>query len=112
MALRIASWTFALVFLFVAILVWGIGGKLQCLLILGIALILVPPFRALVQNLTGLTVPWWGFALAGVSLWAGVMAAMLVGGAFAMIHGFFAITLKVNQVVSGLALTLLGNCLI
>jgi simple sugar transport system permease protein len=42
------------------------------------------------------------------SLWAGVLAAMLVGGIFAMIHGFFSITLRVNQVVSGLALTLFG----
>jgi ABC-type uncharacterized transport system permease subunit len=42
------------------------------------------------------------------SLWAGVIAAMLVAGAFALIHGFFAITLRVNQVVSGLALTLFG----
>ncbi len=42
------------------------------------------------------------------SLWAGVLAAMLVGGAFALIHGFFSIALRVNQVVSGLALTLFG----
>jgi simple sugar transport system permease protein len=42
------------------------------------------------------------------SLWAGVLAAMLVGGVFAMIHGFFSIALRVNQVVSGLALTLFG----
>lgn len=42
------------------------------------------------------------------SLWAGVLAAMLMGGILALIHGFFAITLRVNQVVSGLALTLFG----
>jgi len=42
------------------------------------------------------------------SLWAGVVAAMLVAGFFALIHGFFSITLRVNQVVSGLALTLFG----
>ena len=42
------------------------------------------------------------------SLWAGVFVAMLVGGIFAMIHGFFSIALRVNQVVSGLALTLFG----
>lgn len=42
------------------------------------------------------------------SLWAGVLAAMLMGGIFAMIHGFFSIALRVNQVVSGLALTLFG----
>ena len=41
-------------------------------------------------------------------LWAGVLAAMLVAGIFALIHGFFSITLRVNQVVSGLALTLFG----
>lgn len=42
------------------------------------------------------------------SLWLGVLAAMLVGALFALLHGIFAITLKVNQVVSGLALTLFG----
>lgn len=42
------------------------------------------------------------------SLWAGVLAAMLMAGLFSMIHGFFSITLRVNQVVSGLALTLFG----
>lgn len=42
------------------------------------------------------------------SLWLGVLAAMLMGGGFAIIHGFFSITLRVNQVVSGLALTLFG----
>jgi len=42
------------------------------------------------------------------SVWVGVVAAMLVGGIFATIHGFFSITLRVNQVVSGLALTLFG----
>jgi ABC-type uncharacterized transport system permease subunit len=51
-----------------------------------------------------------GFATtyATQSLWVGVLAAMAVGGILALIHGFFSITLKVNQVVSGLALTLLG----
>ena len=42
------------------------------------------------------------------SLDAAVLAAMLAGGIFAMIHGFFSISLRVNQVVSGLALTLFG----
>ena len=36
------------------------------------------------------------------------LLAILVGGAFAFIHAFMSITLKVNQVVSGLALTMLG----
>ena len=42
------------------------------------------------------------------SLWIGTLAAMLISGCFALIHGFFAISLRVNQVVSGLALTLFG----
>ena len=46
--------------------------------------------------------------LSSGSLWAGVSAAMLVSGVFALLHGFFCITLRVNQVVSGLALTLFG----
>lgn len=46
--------------------------------------------------------------LSSGSLWVGVPAAMLVSGLFALLHGFFSITLRVNQVVSGLALTLFG----
>ncbi len=42
------------------------------------------------------------------SIWTAPLAAILVGGLFAVIHGFFSITLRVNQVVSGLALTLFG----
>jgi simple sugar transport system permease protein len=51
-----------------------------------------------------------GFAAtyATESLWTGVLAAMAAAALFSLIHGVFAITLKVNQVVSGLALTLLG----
>jgi simple sugar transport system permease protein len=38
----------------------------------------------------------------------GVVAAALAGGLMALIHAFAAITLRVNQVVSGLAITMLG----
>lgn len=41
--------------------------------------------------------------------WLGIVAAMLAGGALAMIHAFLTITLQANQVVSGLALTLFGT---
>lgn len=40
--------------------------------------------------------------------WLGVLVAGAVGGAFSIIHAFATITLKANQVVSGLALTMLG----
>lgn len=41
--------------------------------------------------------------------WAGVLAAMLAGGAMASIHAFLTITMKANQTVSGLALTIFGT---
>jgi general nucleoside transport system permease protein len=40
--------------------------------------------------------------------WFGVLLAGIVGGAFALIHAFVSITLRANQVVSGLSLTMLG----
>lgn len=43
------------------------------------------------------------------SLAWGVAAAIIAGGCMGLIHAFMTITLKVNQVVSGLALTLFGT---
>jgi len=40
--------------------------------------------------------------------WLGILVAAVVGGGFSLIHAFASITLKANQVVSGLALTMLG----
>ncbi|HUS17758.1 MAG TPA: ABC transporter permease [Chloroflexia bacterium] len=40
---------------------------------------------------------------------AGALAAMLVGGALSLIHAVLTVTLRANQVVSGLALTLFGT---
>jgi ABC-type uncharacterized transport system permease subunit len=40
--------------------------------------------------------------------WIGAVAACVVGGLMATIHAFLTITLRANQVVSGLALTLFG----
>jgi general nucleoside transport system permease protein len=41
--------------------------------------------------------------------WAGVAVALLVGGGMALIHAFLTISLRADQVVSGLALTLFGT---
>lgn len=51
-----------------------------------------------------------GFAVTQTTgnLLLGIMAAALVGGLMALIHAFASVTLRVNQVVSGLALTMLG----
>jgi simple sugar transport system permease protein len=43
------------------------------------------------------------------SVWAGVVAAMLVGGLLALIHAFLTVTLRADQTVSGLALTIFGS---
>jgi simple sugar transport system permease protein len=40
--------------------------------------------------------------------WLGILVAAMVGGAFSLIHAFASVTLKANQVVSGLSLTMLG----
>lgn len=51
-----------------------------------------------------------GFAVASGTgnPWLGVLVAAGVSGAFSLIHAFASITLRANQVVSGLALTMLG----
>jgi len=43
------------------------------------------------------------------SAWGGIVVALLVGGAMGLIHAFLTITLRADQVVSGLALTLFGT---
>ena len=43
------------------------------------------------------------------NLLLGVAAALLAGGLLGLLHAFMCITLRVNQVVSGLALTLFGT---
>lgn len=40
--------------------------------------------------------------------WAALLAAVIVGGLFAMIHGVVSVVLGADQVVSGLALTIFG----
>ncbi len=40
--------------------------------------------------------------------WLGLLVAAAVGGGFSLIHAFVSITLRANQIVSGLALTMLG----
>lgn len=43
------------------------------------------------------------------SLWAGVLAGMLAGSLFGLLMGFMSITVKANQVVAGLGITILGG---
>ncbi|MDQ7026460.1 MAG: ABC transporter permease [Anaerolineae bacterium] len=52
-----------------------------------------------------------GFAAAfhSESAWIGVVVAMLVGGLLGFVHAFLTITLRAEQVVTGLALTIMGT---
>ncbi len=43
------------------------------------------------------------------SLFLGILVAILVGGAMSSIHAFLSITMRANQVVSGLSITLFGS---
>jgi len=49
-----------------------------------------------------------GVAYATGNIWLAMLVAALAGGLLALVHAFASITLRVNQVVSGLALTMLG----
>jgi general nucleoside transport system permease protein len=52
-----------------------------------------------------------GFALANVtgSPWVGIAGAAAAGAGLALVHAFFTITLRANQIVTGLALTIFGG---
>lgn len=51
-----------------------------------------------------------GFAVTHTTgnVFFGILASAFVGGLLALVHAFASVTLRVNQVVSGLALTMLG----
>ena len=52
-----------------------------------------------------------GFATAyySGSVWLGFLVAMLVGGLLGALHAFLSVTMRANQVVSGLSITLFGT---
>ena len=52
-----------------------------------------------------------GFATAFATgnLYLAILVAMLVGGFFSLMHAFLCISMRANQVVSGLAITMLGT---
>ncbi len=51
----------------------------------------------------------YGVAFATGNPWLGLAAAMLVGAVLALLHAFVTVSLRADQVVSGLALTFLGT---
>jgi simple sugar transport system permease protein len=49
-----------------------------------------------------------GVTLATGNVWLGIALAALAGGLLALVHAFLSVTLRANQIVSGLALTMFG----
>jgi simple sugar transport system permease protein len=58
--------------------------------------------------LIGAVMGFWATFQTG-SLWLGVLVAMVAGAALSVIHAFNSVTLRVSQIVSGLALTIFGT---
>jgi simple sugar transport system permease protein len=58
--------------------------------------------------LLGAVMGFWATFVSG-SLWLGVIAAMVAGAALSVLHAFNSVTLRVSQIVSGLALTIFGT---
>ena len=58
--------------------------------------------------LVGAVMGFWATYETG-SLWLGVLAALIAGAALSVIHAFNSVTLRVSQIVSGLALTIFGT---
>ena len=58
----------------------------------------------LMGALSGFAVTFWT-----ASPWLGALAAIAAGGLLSLIHALLTVTLRANQVVSGLALTLFGT---
>jgi len=58
--------------------------------------------------LVGAVMGFWATFQTG-SLWLGVLMAVIAGAAISLIHAFNSVTLRVSQIVSGLALTIFGT---
>jgi general nucleoside transport system permease protein len=58
--------------------------------------------------LVGAVMGFWAVQRTG-SLWVAILVAVIAGGAMALIHAFLVITLRANQIVSGLALTIFAG---
>jgi pimeloyl-ACP methyl ester carboxylesterase len=79
--LSIVGWILGVIFIFVALLVLGMGGRIQFVLILLIALIFLPPVRALIGKTIHTPVPWWAFGIMVILLVAGVMLSFVLNPA-------------------------------
>lgn len=57
--------------------------------------------------LTGACFGFWFYILSG-NIWLGVLGAVLVGGAIAMLHGLLSISFRTDQIISGTVINILA----
>lgn len=74
----VISWIFSVLFAVVTVAIFGMGGRLQALFFLGIVLLLLPPFRTFIHNLTGKSLSWWGRGLLIIGLLGGVVLSFVL----------------------------------
>ncbi len=79
--LSIFGWILGVIFMFVALLMLGMGGRIQFFLILLIALIFLPPIRALIRKTIQTPIPWWAFGITVVLLAVGVILSFVLNPA-------------------------------
>jgi pimeloyl-ACP methyl ester carboxylesterase len=77
----VISWIVSILLALLGLAIFNMGGRLQALLFLGIVLLLLPPFRSFIYNLTGKSLPWWGRGLLIIALWGGVMLSFVLNPA-------------------------------
>ena len=73
---HVLSWILSLIFLVVAIAMFGMGGKLQGILVLGITLCFLPSFRKMFSNLIHKSLRWWIWGLTIVVLWVSMILSI------------------------------------
>ncbi len=77
----VLSWIFSIVFAIMGVAMLGMGGRVQALLLLGIVLLLLPPFRTFIHNVTDKSLPWWGRGLLIMALWGGLLLSIVLNPA-------------------------------
>lgn len=77
----VLGWILFILFVFIALLVFGMGGILQGFLLLGIASLFLSPIRSALRKLSGVKYQWWAFLLFGIVLWGGVLLSFILNPA-------------------------------
>ena len=81
---RIFSWVLCLIFIYIAIIMFQLGGYFQFVTIILIVLFVFPPLRIMIYNMTGIELIWWGRAIVIILLSAIVMMSIISSPTFSI----------------------------